>query len=338
MVDPVGFFVIYIVNSLNVVYNVSMISKLLFKRCFLMIDIALLGCGGSMPIPNRYLSSVLMNYNGEKILVDCGEGTQVSMKILKWGFKTIGTICISHGHGDHIIGLPGLLATIGNSGRTEPMTIIGPEGITHIINGLRTVVPYLPYKINIIENPDGKLNIIKDMTIEVLKLDHSSPCIGYSFYIKRKPKFEPERAIKNEIPKNLWKILQDGETAIYNDKVYEPNMVLGKKRKGIKISYITDTRPIDAIPDFIRESDLFICEGSYGDKEDLEKAIKNKHMTFEEAAKLALRGNVKELLLTHFNPSMSEPELYKYNAESVFPNSIIGYDRLTRTLKFSEDD
>ena len=98
-----------------------------------MVDISLLGCGGGMPMPSRFLASTLINYKGKKILIDCGEGTQVSMKILGTGFKAIDLICITHGHGDHIVGLPGLLATIGNSGRVEPLTIIGPDGIKNII-------------------------------------------------------------------------------------------------------------------------------------------------------------------------------------------------------------
>lgn len=312
-----------------------------------MVDLALLGCGGGMPIPERYLSSLLINYKGRKILIDCGEGTQVSMKILGWGFKSIDVICITHGHGDHIVGLPGLLATIGNSGRIKPITIIGPEGITDIVTGLRVIVPYLPYELNILENPKEPLKIetitncinssveeFNDLIISTLELEHSAKCLGYSFYFRRKPKFDVESAVANEIPKIFWSRLQKNEIIINNDKTYFPSMVLGKERVGIKLSFITDTRPLLIITSFIKGSDLFICEGTYGNENDIEKAIKNKHMTFREAAELALKGEVKELLLTHFSPSMHNPEEYKDRAEEIFKNTIIGTDRLVKTISF----
>ena len=314
-----------------------------------MVDIALLGCGGGMPIPERYLSSLLINYKGRKILLDCGEGTQVSMKILGWGFKSIDIICITHGHGDHIVGLPGLLATIGNSGRTEPITIIGPEGIADIVKGLRVAAPYLPYELNIIENPQGpiKMQALKnciigsegeghDLLISTLELEHSSNCLGYSFYFRRMPKFDVKSATTNEIPRIFWNRLQKNEIIINNGKTYLPSMVLGKERLGIKLSFTTDTRPIHEIENFIKKSDLFICEGTYGDDNDIEKAIKNKHMTFREAAQLAFNGEVQELLLTHFSPSMHNPEEYKDNAESIFKNTIIGFDRFIKTICFKD--
>ena len=143
-----------------------------------------------------------------------------------------------------------------------------------------------------------------------------------------------EKAINNNVPKILWQKLQSGKDIIFNDITYSPDMVLGDDRKGIKISFITDTRPILSIPEFIKNSDLFICESMYGDDLDISKAVKNKHMTFREAANLARLGNVKNLVLTHFSPSLGEPNLYKKNATDVFENTIIGEDRLSFSLNF----
>lgn len=305
-----------------------------------MIDLTLLGCGGGMPMPNRFLSSLLISYRGRKILVDCGEGTQVSMRIDNSGFKTIDVICITHIHGDHIVGLPGLLGTIGNSGRTEDITIIGPEGIKEAIDGLRVIAKWLPYNIEVIENPKDNVNLDNeyingDIEISTIELDHSSPCLGYNFLLKRRPKFNIEKAINNNVPKCLWNKLQNTYESIeFENKVYSKEMVIGENRKGIKISFITDTRPNTQIEDFIKNSDYFICEGTYGDNEDLIKAVKNKHMTFKEAANLARNGNVKSLLLTHFSTSMNEPENYINNAKEIFDKTIIGTDRFKVSLNF----
>lgn len=313
-----------------------------------MIDLTLLGCGGGMPMPNRHLSSLFINCNGRKILIDVGEGTQVAIRKNKLGFKAIDIILITHIHGDHIVGLPGLLATIGNSGRKEPLKIIGPSGITDAIKGLSVLFPYLPYEINIIENP-RKLEFLMtkeyiditntdkcDFIIQCEELDHSAPCLGYSFYFKRRKKFDLQKAIESNVPKILWSKLQREENVEHEGVLYNSSMVLGDERRGIKISFITDTRPIEKINSLIYHSDLFICEGTYGSDEDLNKAIKNKHMTFREAANLAKASRVNELLLTHFSPAMSEPKDYINNAKEVFNNTIIGEDGMTKALKFLE--
>lgn len=307
-----------------------------------MIDLILLGCGGNMPMPNRYLSSLFINYQGRKILIDCGEGTQVSMRMKNCGFKNIDLICITHLHGDHTIGLIGLLSTIANSSRTEDLTIIGPVGIIETMNAIRVLVEYLPYNINVLENPEGSFALLnkhlKDLEISTLNLEHSTECLGYSLYFNRKAKFNVEKANLNEVPKILWQKLQEGRTIEYEGKLYTPDMVLGDDRKGIKISFITDTRPIFTIPEFIKNSDLFVCEAMYGDDLDVSKAVKNKHMTFREAANLANLGDVKQLLLTHFSPSLENPYDYIENATSVFNNTIIGEDRLELHLNFDDEN
>ncbi len=248
-----------------------------------------------------------MNFNGRKILVDCGEGTQVSMKMKGCGFKDIDLICITHTHGDHIIGLIGLLSTMGNSERKKPVTIIGPVGIKEAMDAIQVLIT-LPYKLNIIENPEGRFSlvdpILSDLSIETIELEHSTECIGYNFYFARHPKFNIEKAQLNNVPRKYWNMLQKGMTIMDGDVNYTPDMVLGDDRKGIKISMITDTRPLDTIPEFIKDADLFICDAMYGDEMDISKAIKNKHMLFREAASLAVMGNVKQLLLTHFSPSI----------------------------------
>ena len=311
-----------------------------------MIDLTLLGCGGGMPMPNRHLSSLFININGRKLLIDVGEGTQVAIRKNNLGFKAIDIILITHVHGDHIVGLPGLLSTIGNSGREDNLIIIGPKGINDVIKGLSVLFPYLPYKLDIVENPRElsftiKKNFIElsekdksDLIINTEELDHSSPCIGYSLYLKRKRKFNLEKATEMNVPKVLWSKLQREENVEFNGVMYDSSMVLGDERRGIKLSYITDTRPNDKIIDLVKHSDLFICEGTYGNDEDLDKAIKNKHMTFRESATIAKDSDVKELLLTHFSPAMNEPKNFRENAKSIFNNTIIGEDGMNKALKF----
>lgn len=315
-----------------------------------MLDLTLLGTGGGMPMPNRFLSSMIISYKGRKILIDCGEGTQVAMRKFKTGSKSLDIICITHCHGDHIFGLPGLLSTMGNSDRIEPITIIGPEGIIDVMNSFLNLIPYLPFEIKIIENPitplyfhieEGHLKLKEEgnpyneeIIISTLDLEHSTTCIGYGFYSTRKPEFLPERALEKGIPQSLWGKLQNGEIIVFDGKTYTPNMVLGEARDGIKLTYITDTRPIVSIVDFISDSDLFVCEGTYGEGEDLDKAIKNFHMTFAEASELAHIGNVDELLLTHFSTAMDDVDVYIENAKEKFSNVILGYDGLQKQINY----
>lgn len=300
-----------------------------------MLDICLLGTGGMLPLPNRFLTAMLARYNGRKLLIDCGEGTQVTMKMLGWGYKTLDVICFTHYHGDHVTGLPGLLLTIGNSGRTEPITIIGPPGLKKVVEGLLVVARDLSFELILKELPQEAQTLeVGDFDISIVPVDHRVPCFAYSIALKRQPRFMIEKAQENNIPRQHWKKLQYGEQVIDGDMIYEPHMVRGEDRKGIKVSYCTDGRPSPEIVDLIEGSDLFICEGLYGDLESQAQAAKYKHMTYKEAATLAKQGQVKELWLTHFSPANIHTGEGLENATAVFPNTILGQDRMTKTLSF----
>ncbi len=302
-----------------------------------MFDVCLLGTGGMVPLPDRWLTSLLVRHNGSMILVDCGEGTQITLKKCGWGFKAIDALLFTHYHADHIAGLPGFLLTLGNSGREKPFTLIGPPGLKAVVQGLLVIAPQLPFEIHLLELPDNRITgfTFKDINIESIPVEHWIPCLGYSFTIKRQGKFESSKAVELGIPKKFWKLLQDGEIIRFEDRIFKPEMVLGPIRRGIKVSYCTDTRPVEGLIEFIQESDLFICEGMYGDDSDYEKALQKKHMLFSEAAGLAVKGNVKELWLTHFSPALDKPEDYLEAASTIFQNTIAGHDIMVKQLKFS---
>jgi len=303
-----------------------------------MLDVCLLGTGGVVPLPNRWLSSLLIKCNGRMMLIDCGEGTQISLRMAAWGFKAIDAILFTHYHADHIAGLPGLLLTLGNSGRAEPLTLLGPPGLKKIVEGLTVISPILPYELKLIELSiiESVETCLNDLVIKSLPVEHTLPCIAYSLELKRQGKFDVERAIHLKIPVNYWNRLQKGMTITLADQTIGPQMVLGELRKGIKVCYCTDTRPTIGLVEFIQDSDLFICEGMYGDQIDSGKAEQKKHMMFSEAGFLAKQGKVKELWLTHYSPSLTEPQEYIETVRTIFPKTIAAKDLLIKSINFTD--
>ena len=303
-----------------------------------MLDVCLLGCGGMMPLPRRWLTSLMTRYNGSSLLIDCGEGTQIAIKEKGWVFKPIDVICFTHYHGDHISGLPGLLLTMGNADRTEPLTLIGPRGLERVVSALRVIAPELPFPIRYIELREPVETIdICGYHITAFRVNHNVICYGYTLEIHRSGKFEVERAKEQGIPLKLWSRLQKGETVEQDGVLYRPEMVMGPPRKGIKLTYCTDTRPHPAIVEYAREADLLICEGMYGEAEKAAKAKEYKHMTFQEAARMAKEAQARELWLTHYSPSLIHPEEYMEEVRRVFPNACAGHDRKSCELQFEED-
>lgn len=304
-----------------------------------MLDLCLLGTGGMMPLPHRYLTSLMLRYNGSSLLIDCGEGTQITIREKGWSVKPIDTICITHFHADHISGLPGILLAMGNSDRTEPLTMIGPKGLEKVVRALRVIAPELPFEIRFIELSGPQEEIRRNgYVIRAFKVNHKITCYGYTVEIERPGKFDAGRAKAQEIPLPFWSRLQKGETIEDGGKTYTPDMVLGSPRKGIKVTYTTDTRPTAAIAENARDADLFICEGMYAEKGDVNNAVKYKHMTFEEAARLACEAQVKELWLTHYSPALGRPEPYMDGVRAIFPNAFPGKDRKCVELGFEEEN
>lgn len=303
-----------------------------------MLDICLLGCGGMMPLPHRWLTALMVRYNGSTVLIDCGEGTQIAIKEKGWTFKPIEVICFTHFHADHISGLPGLLLTLGNSDRREPITLIGPKGLERVVECLRVIAPELPFQLKFIELTQANHTIdICGVTIEAFRVNHNVTCYGYSIMLNRVGKFSLEKANESNVPMKCWSKLQKEESAECDGVVYTKDMVLGPERKGIKLTYCTDTRPTQSIIDSAQNADIFICEGMYGEKEKEKQAKEYKHMTFYEAANLAKQSNVNELWLTHYSPSLIHPEEYMHEVRKIFNNAKAGKDRMSITLEYNNE-
>ena len=304
-----------------------------------MLDICVLGTGGMMPLPKRHLASCMLRYNGRGILIDCGEATQIAIREQGWSFKQIDIILFTHFHGDHIGGLPGLLLSMGNSDRTAPITIVGPTGVEKVVNALRIIAPELPFAIDFIELEGTEQELwFEEFRIEAYRVKHRVTCYAYNILIDRLPKFDVEKAKALNLPVQYWNKLQHEQDVEYEGKRYTPDMVMGPQRKGLKVSYVTDSRPTELIAEKAAQADIFICEGMYGDPEKQQDAVAKKHMMMQEAAQLAAKAQPKQLWYTHYSPSMIYPKEYREELRQIFPEIRITRDLDNITLRFEDED
>lgn len=301
-----------------------------------MLDVCLLGTGGTMPLPERALTALFIKYNGHGYLIDCGEGTQVQLRKAGISMHGVDTILITHFHADHVTGLQGLLLSMAKSDRTAPVRIIAPKGAERIIRALCITAPVMPFDVTITEISDECETFdIFGLRITARLAMHSVVCYAYSFELDRQAKFDPEKAKLVCPDVRLWKKLQHGESITVDGSTVSPDMVLGSPRKGLKLCYCTDTRPIAPLTALAENSDLLICEGMYADEDKLEMAKEKRHMTFKEAADIAKTANAKLLWFTHFSPSLADPYEYKEYAHELFENALIPNDLEKITLKFN---
>lgn len=311
-----------------------------------MLDITLIGTGATMPLPERAVSATAIGCNGRVILIDCGEGTQAAAKKAHVSLMKIDAICLTHFHGDHIFGLPGLLQTIGSLGRTEPMTIFGPEGVEDIMKLIMDLCVFLPYEIKVVQMMTEETKCLElskifpgwpaGAKLEGIQTEHRVSCCGYKFVLSRTGKFQPDKAKELGVPQKDWKLLQKGESVMVGDTLILPEQVLGEARSGLSVVISGDTKPCDALIEAAKGADLLVGEATFGENEEAEIAIERGHSTFAQMAEIALRAEVKRLWLTHFSGSISEPEEYLPNAKVFYENAECGYDGKTITLKFDE--
>ena len=305
-----------------------------------MLEVCLLGTGGMMPLPKRYLTALAVRHNGDTILIDCGEGTQMALREKGWSPNPIAIMCFTHYHADHISGLPGMLLSMANAERTEPVLMVGPAGLKRVVDSLRVIAPGLPFEIRYHELKENEERIpIEEGYIQAFRVKHNVVCYGYSVVIERKGRFDAAAAKAQEIPLKFWNRLQHGETIEDDGRTYTPDMVMGPARKGLKVTYSTDTRPTESIVANAAGSDLLICEGMYCEADKLDKAKSKKHMMFEEAAQIAAQAGTAELWLTHFSPSMiyRQAEEAMKGVRAIFENAVMGRDGMSRDLLFEEE-
>ncbi len=297
-----------------------------------MLDVCLPGTGGTVPKLDRFLSCCYLRYEGTGLLIDCGEGTQLAVKKAGFSLGKINTILLTHFHADHCSGLPGLLLSMGNEGRTDPVTILGPAGVDEIVKNLTSIAPELPYRLKTVTMGDLDSCSAGAFDITSFELRHSCPCLGYDIRIRRGGKFDVEKARENGVPLRLWSRLQKGETV----EGFTPSMVLGEARRGIHLVFATDTRPCEIISVMAAEADLLICEGMF-EKDKADRAKESGHMTMEEAARLAEKSGCGELWLTHYSPALPDPSVCFAEALAVFPNTVLSRDGETKTIRFADD-
>jgi ribonuclease Z len=296
-----------------------------------------LGTSGSFPTVDRGLPAIAIHRGKELFLFDCGEGTQRQMFIAKIGFRYSLRVFITHMHGDHVLGLPGLLQTMSLFNVKHPVEIYGPPGICNFLHAImETLRFHLTFPIKIIEVKEGIVCNEREYLVRSVWTDHRVPNLAYAILEKERPgKFYPEKARSLSVPEGpLWSRLQHGEEIKLDDEsVIVPEQVLGLPRRGRKIVYSGDTKPCDALLELAQDADLLIHEATI-DNEFAERAGQFGHSTPHQAALLAKEANVKRLVLTHIGLRYSDASVFSNQVVKIFPNVEVAKDFMELTIPY----
>lgn len=308
-----------------------------------MIHVAMLGTGALLPQPERALTSVFLTCKGHGILFDCGEGTQSAARKAGVSLMKTDLIALTHYHGDHIFGLPGLIQTMCMMGRKEPLTITGPGAIRDELAPILKLIGWIDFEIRLLSLPAEGIRLSEhfpgfpcEARLEAFPTLHSVPSQGYVFTLSRAGKFQPDKAEALSIPKFKWSLLQNGESIEVNGRTILPEEVLGPERKGLRVVFSGDTMPCEKLREAAKGADLFICEATYGMDSQEKLAKEHAHSTFSQAARLAAAAGTKRLWLTHFSQMILDPEEYLPFARAEYPETVCTKDGMSAELAFDE--
>ena len=308
-----------------------------------MIDVVLLGTAALMPLPERALTAAVWTVKGRSLLVDCGEGTQTALRRFGVSPLRVDIIALTHYHGDHIFGLPGLLQTLSSLGRTDPLTLTGPLGLREAMAPILTLTGRVDYEIRLLPLPPQGLalnelhgNWPAEARLRAFPTEHRVPSQGYCFTLGRAGRFLPEKARALGVPTKLWSLLQRGQSVQAGERTVQPGEVLGPRRRGLKFAFSGDTAPCESLVKAAQDADLLICEATYGEDAQAQLAIDHGHMNFSQAAEMAARAGVRRLWLAHYSQMVEDPLEYLDNARTRFENAECGQDGMSVRLEFPE--
>ncbi|HSD58127.1 MAG TPA: ribonuclease Z [Methanotrichaceae archaeon] len=304
-----------------------------------MLHVVFLGTAGSLPTPERNPSAILINREGEMMLFDCGEGTQRQMMRARTGMMRLNYIFLTHLHADHILGVPGLLETMAFQGREEPLTIAGPTHTIDLVEKFSSICYFSrDFEVRAMDLEPGDVVRMDGYQVEAVETQHSVPSVGYCLKEdERLGRFNREAAIAlGVLPGPLFGKLQHGQEVLVDGKAVRPDQVMGSPRPGRKIVYTGDTRPCRTVEVASKGADLLIHDCALAD-EMADWARETKHSTAGEAAQLARRAGVRQLVLTHISSRYSEDisPLLK-DARNVFEKTLIAEDLMTMEIRLRD--
>ncbi|MFQ5744322.1 MAG: ribonuclease Z [Acidobacteriota bacterium] len=306
-----------------------------------MLRLVVLGSGASLPTLQRQTAAAALQRDGDVLLLDCGEGTQLQWRHAGLRFSKLRYICISHLHGDHVNGLVGFLQTLSLTGRLAPLTLVGPLGLAAYLRAARRHLGLrLTYELEVEEHDGGLVLEAAGYKIYCAALDHGMPTLGFSLVEEKRPgKFDVQGAMRLGVPEGpLYGQLQRGQTVeLANGQVVHPDQVLGPSRPGCKVAYCVDTRPCEAAIDLARGADLLVCDATFTE-ELAEEADRRGHCTAAQAAQMSRQADVRQLLLTHISARYHDPRPLLQEAAAVFSCSQVAEDLMEVTLGAAQEE